>query len=93
MQAAAQLLTLLIPLLDSPAVIDGNLGEWKDRAFHDGVWDIHRVEQSPWFDGGKRNRLTIHGAEKSTPADDLSARYYMAWDSKYLYLGPKCATT
>ena len=63
MQAAAQILTILIPLLESPARIDGNLGEWKERAFTDGVWDIHRVAQSPWYDGGKRNRLTDHGME------------------------------
>jgi hypothetical protein len=87
MQAAAQLLTLMIPFLDSPARIDGNLSEWKERAFHDGVWDVHRVAQSPWFDGGKRNRLTLHAGEKAAPEDDLSARYYMAWDNKYLYLG------
>jgi hypothetical protein len=82
-----QALTILIPLLTSPAVIDGNLSEWKDRAFTDGAWDIHRVAQSPWYDGGKRNRLTLHAGEKESPEDDLSARYYMAWDSKYLYLG------
>lgn len=87
MQAAAQIFSILIPLLDSPAVIDGHLGEWKDRAFHDGVWDLHRVSQAPWFDGGKRNRLTTHAEERVSPEDDLSSRYYMAWDSKYLYLG------
>lgn len=88
MQAsAAQLLTLLVPFLDAPARIDGNLAEWRGHAFHDGVWDIHRVEQAPWFDGGKRNRLTDHRREKASPTDDLAARYYMAWDNRYLYLG------
>lgn len=87
MQAAAQILTILIPLLDSPAVIDGNLAEWKERAFTDGVWDVHRVAQAPWYDGGKRNRLTVHPGERGSAEDDLSARYYMAWDSRYLYLG------
>lgn len=89
MQAAAQILTLLMPLLSGgPAVeIDGNLGEWEERAFHDGVWDVHRVSQAPWFDAGKRNRLTKHAANEPAPEDDLAARYYMAWDAKYLYLG------
>lgn len=84
---AAWALTLLVPFLDSPAPkIDGDLSEWRDRAFHDGVWDIHRVKQAPWYEAGKRNRLTDHGGEPR-PEDDLAARYYMAWDGKYLYLG------
>ena len=74
-----------IPLLERAPVIDGDLSEWKGLAFHDGVWDVFRVMHSPWFDGS-RNRLTLHGREGS-PEDDLSARYYMAWDRTYLYLG------
>jgi hypothetical protein len=62
------------------------LGEWKDYAFHDGVWDIYRVEKSSWFEP-KINRLTLHPGEKGNPSEDLSARYYMAWDERYLYLG------
>ena len=74
-----------VPMLVKPPVIDGNLDEWKRVAFHDGVWDIHRLRQSPWYDPA-RNRLTDHGNEPS-PEDDLNARYYIAWDRRYLYLG------
>ena len=74
-----------VPMLVKAPVIDGNLDEWKRVAFHDGVWDIHRLSQSPWYDPA-RNRLTDHGNEPR-PEDDLAARYYLAWDAKYLYLG------
>jgi len=79
-------ITISIPRLAKPPVIDGDLSEWRDRAWHDGVWDIYRVRQAPWFDGGRINRLTDHGNEPP-PEDDLSARYYVAWDERYLYLG------
>lgn len=69
-------------------VIDGDLAEWKEQAFTDGVWDIYRLRHQPWFDP-RRNRLTDHGNEPS-PEDDLQARYYLAWDEKYLYLGAEC---
>lgn len=75
-----------LPKLVKPAVIDGSLDDWRMQAFHDGVWDIHRVQRAPWFEPGK-NRLTDHGYEPVEPADDLSARYYMAWDDDHLYLG------
>jgi glyoxylase-like metal-dependent hydrolase (beta-lactamase superfamily II) len=74
-----------IPKLEQPPTIDGDLSEWKHRAFHDGVWDLARLRQTPWFDP-RINRLTIHGAEPSVE-DELQARYYTAWDDKYLYLG------
>jgi hypothetical protein len=74
-----------LPYLEKPAVIDGDLNEWKEYAFHDGTWDIYRVRNSDWYDP-KRNRLTDHGNEPS-PGEDLSSKYYMAWDSTYLYLG------
>ena len=65
--------------------IDGDLSEWKDLAFSDGLWDIHRVMNSPWYER-KKNRLTDHGSEPS-PERDLSARYYMAWGEKQLFFG------
>ncbi|MGN6437386.1 MAG: sugar-binding protein [Agriterribacter sp.] len=74
-----------LPRLEKPPVIDGNLSEWKEYAFHDGVWDIYRVRNSHWYDP-KRNRLTDHGNEPS-PDKDLASGYYMAWDSTYLYFG------
>ena len=74
-----------VPFLDKAPVIDGDLTEWKYRAFHDGVWDIFRVTRAPWYDPSL-NRLTDHGNE-APPEDDLAARYYTAWDQKYLYLG------
>ncbi len=73
------------PLLENPPRIDGDLGEWKYRAFTDGLWDILRVRQAPWYDPS-RNRLTDHGKEPP-PEDDLNARYYLAWDRRNLYFG------
>lgn len=73
------------PRLDSAPAIDGNLSEWRDHAFSDGVWDIARLSKTPWYDPA-RNRLTLHGDEPSAD-EDLSARYYIAWDDQYLYLG------
>ena len=88
---SACLAQIEIPLLEKAPKIDGDLGDWKDYAYHDGVWDIYRVMHAPWFDGGARNRLTDHssftGKPEPRPEDDLAARYYMAWDAKYIYLG------
>ena len=77
--------SIRVPFLDTAPKIDGDLREWKYRAFTDGVWDIFRVANSPWYEPD-RNRLTDHGGEPS-PEDDLNARYFLAWDKKYLYLG------
>ncbi len=77
--------TLYVPRLAAPPAIDGDLAEWKELAFTDGVWDIYRLRHAPWFEPA-RNRLTDHGDEPS-PAEDLQARYYTAWDENYLYLG------
>lgn len=74
-----------VPKLAAAPRIDGDLAEWKHRAFSDGVWDIARLRNSPWFDP-RVNRLTDHGNEPA-PEDDLAARYYVAWDDRYLYLG------
>lgn len=74
-----------LPRLEKPPVIDGNLDEWKEYAFHDGIWDIYRVRNSNWYDP-RRNRLTDHGNEPSA-GKDLASKYYMAWDSTYLYFG------
>lgn len=81
----APVAALRIPRLSVPPVIDGDLSEWKAAAFHDGVWDVHRLLGAPWFDPA-RNRLTDHGGEPS-PGEDLAARYYLAWDDRYLYFG------
>jgi len=74
-----------IPRLTALVTVDGDLSEWKSRAHNDGVWDIARLQHTPWYDAA-RNRLTLHGNEPD-PELDLSARYYTAWDSTYLYLG------
>lgn len=74
-----------IPMLPTAPVIDGDLSEWKDLAFSDGVWDIDRLRHTSWFEPW-RNRLTDHGNEPH-PHNDLRARYYTAWDSNYLYFG------
>ena len=78
--------TVLVPFLQEAPTIDGSLEEWKDMAFTDGVWDIYRLRHTFWYDDGRRNRLTDHGNE-GHPEQDLSARYYIAWDNEYLYLG------
>lgn len=81
-----QVQKLYVPFLAQPPEIDGTLHEWKDYAFTDGVWDIYRLRHTFWYDEGRRNRLTDHGNEPH-PEDDLSARYYTAWDDEHLYLG------
>ena len=73
------------PFLESAPLIDGDLAEWKALAFTDGIWDIHRLKHTSWF-RPRANRLTDHGDEPA-PGEDLQARYYLAWDEKYLYLG------
>ena len=74
-----------VPRLEKAPVIDGDLSEWKYVAFTDGVWDILRLRHTPWYDPAI-NRLTDHGKEPAIE-DDLQARYYTAWDEKFLYLG------
>lgn len=76
---------LPVPQLEAAPIIDGNLDEWKSVAFSDGRWDIERVRHSEWYQA-KRNRITKH-REDDFIEDDLSARYYMAWDSSYFYFG------
>jgi hypothetical protein len=74
-----------VPRLEKAPVIDGDLSEWKYVAFTDGVWDIMRLRQTPWYDPAI-NRLTDHGKEPP-PEEDLQARYFTAWDDNFLYLG------
>lgn len=74
-----------LPFIQKTPVIDGDLNEWKDFAYHDGVWDIYRLSHSYWY-RPDRNRLTDHGNELR-PEDDLQSRYFMGWDSTYLYFG------
>ena len=74
-----------LPYLEKEPVINGDLSDWKDNAYSDGAWDIWRVSYSDWYQP-ERNRLTDHGNEPR-PEEDLQSRYYMAWDSLYLYLG------
>ena len=80
--------TINVPLLLEAPTIDGDLSEWKDFAHNDGVWDMRRISESSFYtlDRGARNRLTDHGAEPHLE-DDLSARYYIAWDDHYFYFG------
>lgn len=77
--------TIRAPRLEQSVRVDGDLSEWKDRAFSDGVWDMERLARSPWYDPAI-NRLTDHGKEPGM-AEDLLARYYIAWDDQNLYLG------
>jgi cellulose/xylan binding protein with CBM9 domain len=73
-----------VPRLERAATIDGDISEWKRHAFTDGLWDIARLRQTPWYDAAI-NRLTDHGNEPDLQ-DDLAARYYIAWDDRFLYL-------
>ncbi|MEW6754017.1 MAG: hypothetical protein AB1505_24015 [Candidatus Latescibacterota bacterium] len=78
---------LQVPRLAHPPLIDGDLAEWRDLAFSDGVWTMGRLRQTPWFDP-ERNRLTVHDGERPQDEEqDLQAIYYAAWDAEYLYLG------
>jgi hypothetical protein len=74
-----------VPRLEKPPRIDGDLSEWKPVAFSDGLWDLVRLGQAPWFDPAI-NRLTDHGGEPA-PEEDLRARYFLAWDEAYFYFG------
>ena len=69
-----------LPRLERPVTVDGDISEWREYAYSDGVWDLERLRHAPWYDPS-RNRLTIHGNETGV---DLAARYYTAWDEKYL---------
>ena len=79
---------LNVPFLEEAPKIDGDLSEWKDLAHNDGLWDMRRIAESSFYtlDRGARNRLTDHGDEPHL-SEDLSARYYIAWDDKNLYFG------
>lgn len=74
-----------IPYLEEAPQLDGDLAEWKEKAFHDGLWDLDRVKASAWYEP-KRNRLNIDSLE-DTNTIDLTARYFIAWDQSYLYFG------
>lgn len=82
---AQEPVTMSLPYLREQPVIDADLSEWQANAFHDGEWDLKRVQQSEWY-SAKRNRLVRDEGEDTTKLD-LSAKYYMAWDERYLYLG------
>ena len=77
-----------VPFLQQAPTIDGDLSEWKDYAHNDGVWDMRRIAATSFYtlDRGARNRLTMHGEEEHL-SDDLSARYYLAWDDQNFYFG------
>ena len=81
-------MNLNVPFLEETPKIDGDLSEWKDLAHNDGLWDMRRIAESSFYtlDRGARNRLTDHGDEPHL-SEDLSARYYIAWDDKNLYFG------
>ncbi len=76
-----------VPYLAGGAIIDGDLSDWKDASFTDGVWDIYRIRHETWYDEGRRNRLTYQREDEPHPEDDLRARYYIAWDNQYIYMG------
>ena len=79
---------LHVPKLENPPIIDGNLDDWKDVAFNDGVWDIRRNATEPWYDDGRRNRLTNQSEDgDATLFEDLQANYFIAWDDEWIYMG------
>ena len=81
-------MNLNVPFLQRTPTIDGDLSEWKDYAHNDGVWDMRRIAATSFYtlDRGARNRLTMHG-QVGHLSDDLSARYYIAWDDENFYFG------
>ncbi|MCB9233791.1 MAG: hypothetical protein H6581_19195 [Bacteroidia bacterium] len=83
--SADHLIPIEAPYLPFTPKIDGDLSEWKNYAFTDGMWDLQRVSKASWYDPHK-NRLTDHGNEPPLEMD-LAARYYLAWDDESLYLG------
>ena len=90
----AQTPGFLAPWLELPGVAE-RLGAASELAGCDlirfgttadaGLWDIARLRQAPWYDP-EINRLTNQEGEESAE-EDLQARYYIAWDDAYLYLG------
>ncbi|MBT7861195.1 MAG: hypothetical protein HN712_12815 [Gemmatimonadetes bacterium] len=83
--AACDEVSIHVPYLPTPPVIDADLSEWRQLAYTGGPWDIERLSQMSWYNP-ERNRLTIHTGE-SAGEIDLQASYYVAWDDEYLYLG------
>ena len=65
---------LYVPYLPTAPAIDGRLEDWKDAAFSDGLWDIARLRHEPWYDEGRRNRLTDHGNNEPHIEADISCR-------------------
>ena len=85
-QLDAQTVNVLkIPYLSVKPTIDGNLDDWKEQAYTDGIWDLDRVQESHWYNP-KRNKITVHEGE-DTIGIDLRSEYYMAWDDDFLYFG------
>ena len=76
-----------VPKLTSAPTIDGDLSDWEEYGWTDGVWDIERVRQqsfSPWIgiqDSGEEPAGT------ALTAADISGQYFMAWDEAGIYLG------
>lgn len=80
---------LYLPYLEAAPTVDGDLSDWRDGAFSDGVWDLDRLRHEAWYQPA-RNRLTDHGTPERPepgPEDDLAARYYTAWDDEFFYMG------
>jgi hypothetical protein len=76
---------ILLPELPDEVIIDGHLEEWKEEAFTEGIWNLERVKQAPWY-FAKKNRLVRHAGEDSATLD-LEAEYYLAWRGDWLYIG------
>jgi hypothetical protein len=82
--------TIEAPMLSFKPDIDGDLSDWEDLAFTDGIWDIQRLQQQPYF--GACSGIFDSGEEpEGTPetAADLSGEYFEAWDMDGIYLGVK----
>lgn len=74
-----------IPELKQSIEIDADLSEWKTGAFSEGVWNMDRVREAPWFEP-KRNRLVIDEGEDTTEID-LKAEYFVGFRDSFLILG------
>jgi hypothetical protein len=82
--------TVEAPMLSFKPTIDGDLSDWEDFAWTDGVWDLQRLQQQPYFTAC--SGIFDSGVEpEGTPmtAADLSGEYFHAWDMDGIYLGVK----
>ena len=84
-----------VPKLLFKPTIDGDISEWEEFAFTDGVWDIDRITGQPWFSTatGLLDAVNDQTNESNEPdgsalgPDDLTTQYWLAWDDEGMWGG------